>query len=162
MAKAKVKVFVSSPTQGIVEHRNAVSYLARDLSDGVNYEIYLYEFHKRSRGDETPSERILKDFGKHCDIFIIFFKDILTAGMMEEFQHYKKHFMKDNPKCELWWSHIQGGRKNADVDKLLGEIEHLGTELAAIRSAKITPTELEKRLYRAFVEYGFNYLANRT
>ncbi len=72
-------------------------------SKNAAIEYYLWEENKRAgfAGKGTGKEyqkEIFKEFGKNCDIFIIFFWTKLGAGTLEEYKFFQDTWLKKNKK----------------------------------------------------------------
>lgn len=153
MANPPFKIFVSSPVDGIVEYRKAVSDAA-DILNAENkfnprFHVFLYEQHQTMMWPGlTVSECIVKTFGKHCDGFIVFFKDRVGSGTLEEFEIFENTFLVENPNCKLWWAQIACKVSPPDVHTFKGRLYKHATEMIAIRN-RLTieePADLHQRV----------------
>jgi hypothetical protein len=147
------KVFVSSPVDGIVDFRQAVSQAAAVLnSDDIffpRYHVFLYEEHEnRMKPGMTISQSIASTFGDHCDAFIVFFRDRIGNGTLEEFTIFESHFRLINPACRLWWSQINCENTPDDVHVFRRRLLNHATEMKAVRSQFLieTPDHLKERI----------------
>lgn len=103
-SKKTFKAFVASAndceelrraTQSAIDEVNASLSQANGSID-----VYAWEEKKRAefiKPGESYQDKIFNEFGKHCDIFIIFFWTKLGAGTIEEYKFFKDQFVNTNP-----------------------------------------------------------------
>lgn len=153
-----LKVFVSSPTYGIEEYRKQAFRLAQVMNKGGKFDVFLFEDHAiKMDASKSISQNILGVFGQRCDAFIVFFKDRIGNGTLEEIDHFKARFSVDNPDCKLWWSQISGGPQNQDVLDLIGDLYSIGIEMPAAFSPMVdSPEELSWRMTTVLTTVGFS------
>lgn len=78
----------------------AISEVNKIISaQNIVIEPYAWEECKKAefiKSGDTYQDKIFKEFGNHCDIFIIFFWTKLGEGTKEEYEHFKNTFSKYN------------------------------------------------------------------
>ena len=97
------KVFVAS-AEDVVELRAATKKVLENLNRGTQssskFDSWMWE-HDKKHGfydDMTLYQNaVFKEFGEHCDIFIILFWKKLGDGTKIEYEHFKNVFRKNNP-----------------------------------------------------------------
>jgi hypothetical protein len=151
---APFKVFVSSPVYEIEDFRRAVAQAADVTNAGhifnPRFHVFLYEQHDNQMDPAlSPSENIVRTFGEHCDAFIVFFRDRVGNGTLEEFEIFRTRFRVQNPNCQLWWAQIRVNPVPPPVQDFCGRlIQEGGREMPAIRDQLTveSPDHLKERV----------------
>lgn len=158
VAQFPLKIFVSSPIDGIEDYRKQAFRVAHMMNKTGRYDVFLFENHMiEMDASKTISQNILALFGGRCDAFIVFFKDRIGNGTIEEIEHFKNRISADNPQCKLWWSQISGGLFNQQVTDVIGDLYKIGIQMPAIYSPVMdTPDELFCRMTTVLSDVAFS------
>lgn len=157
-AEFPLKVFVSSPVYGIEDYRTQAFRVAQVMNRSGRYDVFLFESHAiKMDSSKTISQNILALFGARCDAFIVFFKDRVGNGTLEEIEHFKNAFSVENPKCKLWWAQVSGGEHDQQVSDLIEDLYKIGIQMPAAHSAVLdSPEELQWRITTVLTEVAFS------
>jgi hypothetical protein len=116
VAKNKIskeyKIFVASASD-CEELRKETSKVITELAkmySGTDVRFRLYEWEEEKKAEfiksgERYQDKIFKEFGEFCDIFIIFFWTKLGAGTVEEYEFFKTTFVKKNKNIKFLGFH---------------------------------------------------------
>lgn len=118
-------MFVSSPVDGIMDFREEIKKAALAAEVGKKFRFFFYEdFENERLNGKTVCESIFASSGEQFDALLIFFRDRVGPGTIEELDYFEQIIIPKNPHCKIWWSQIYCDDQSADtrdfVSRLLG------------------------------------------
>lgn len=164
--ETQYKVFVASPsdvselrqaTQELFDKLNA-PFIARGV---VKFVPFFWEEHKVPEHLDNASQyqqNIFKEFGDHCDIFILLLWNKFGEGTIKEYEHFNNVFKQKNPDVRFWMCryvkpvppHTQDHSSAEALQKWLANNEGnwapIGAKKNFIKSKKVYIEALERQL----------------
>jgi hypothetical protein len=149
-------VFVSSPVAGLTEFRQAVGQASRFGTESGKFEFFFFEHHENVRLEGmTVCQSIFETSGTQFDVFLMFFRDRLGDGTLEEFDAFERIFKAANPACKVWWAQIACEAHSDEVDAMLARLHDYKTILPCLPGEEHldTPLKLGNGITLAMLNY---------
>lgn len=101
------RIFVCSPVDELEIYRAAVSDTAQAAESTGKFKFFFYEnFENQVNNGKSVSQSIIENSGCEFDAILIFFRNRIGDGTLDELSYFEKEIFPKNKACQLWWSKI--------------------------------------------------------
>lgn len=152
------RIFVSSPVDGIEDFREEIKKIALAYETSKKFQFFFYEdFENELLPGMTICQSIFTSSGERFDALLIFFKDRVGPGTIEELDYFEQVIIPKYPHCKIWWSKIYCGGLPPDTRDFVNRLGKYNTSLPIVGGdLKIErPSQLVGRLVAKIASLDF-------